>query len=151
MGGWYRADWQPGVDGAGLYRPRGEPVELRGGGPLDGREGHVYNGGEALWVAIAEGEFVVRSALSRPVDLPAGASLLGRYVLDVRNRSLVWDGLVESGPLGSAKSREGAPAAPYPVATPRARFGPLWQEGETPPSPALRLWRRLVQLVLAAR
>lgn len=149
---WYPENWQPGVNGADDYRPRGVGVELRGGGPLDGRQGHVYNALEALWVAGATGrDVIVASAREEPTDLPSGYVLKGRYVLNVSDRALHWHPLDDSGVLLSPEGGHQRPvmagAARTSREVPRLRFGPLWAERETPPSPILRLWRRLSSLL----
>jgi hypothetical protein len=117
---WYPASWEPGVNGAGDYTPRGLSVELCGG-PLDGRRGHVYNALEALWVArYGSEEFVVASLPSEPQDLPSDALLVGRYVYQPGDRSLHWHR------LESPLLRGVAAAAGTPPAVPRQRFLALW-------------------------
>lgn len=124
---WYPASWQPGAKGAGEYEPKGVPVALVAG-PLDGRAGHVYDAREALWVARLHGHLIVASSPTAPSPFE-DATVLGRYVLDIPTRTLLWQGLECH-----------SPRAGYRI---RTVFGRLWRYGAMRTDGRAQRWRRI--------
>lgn len=76
------------LSAAGVEDRTGSRVVLEGG-PLDGRTAHLRDSSYRLWVAIGNGDTVVRSARDRPSEATA-VDLIGWYEFDQEDETLRW-------------------------------------------------------------
>lgn len=84
---WYPAGWR---DRTGEWADApGVRVALLGG-PLDGRTATLRDSAFRLWVGWRGRELIVHASRARPEQLPAGARLVGCYVMHFDPPGLRW-------------------------------------------------------------